>query len=208
MGLKFTHHSLTDWDYPTPGPYITLEQYISPPSCLAARYKSGVIDRQGWAVCNLSPAYNIYDGRIVSYLRFTAPYQRNFCWMFRMQALPSSPTAPPSSCYFYGFFPTTITLYRIGTNIASYTFSPALSIETWYRFRATWWQYLQPDMTKMCRHTLEFETSTGWIKIIDKGESINSFATSSINKIGFIVQHNSIDKDCCLDNTELWKRTE
>lgn len=207
--MEKLHFSLADWDYDTPGPYISDAVYVSSPSSLAAR-KELAFDRQGWAMCKLDSAKNVFDGRIVNYFRLSRIADIQLFHIYRAQANPTAAAILPANCYHVSFRPAycVIILRTTSTDLAlaSYNFVPPLSLGTWYQFRITWWQYLQPDMTKLLRHTLERYIAGAWVKILQVDDSINSWKDSATNKIGFLLLHKDEIGPLAIDNTEIWKR--
>lgn len=208
--IKQKHFSLEDWDYATPGPYISDVVYISAPSSLAARYDAP-FDRQGWAMCKLAAAQNVFDGRIVNYNRYGISASSFINWFFRTQANPPEPTTPPANCYYTHWGVNYVYLFRRvaggNTTLATYNFDPALSFETWYHFRTTWWQYLDPSLTKLLRIIVEQFKEGAWVELFTHDNSDNLWADEAINKIGFMLLHDNSDKETAIDNSEIWKRT-
>lgn len=202
--IKF---SLADWEYAVPGPYISDVVFVSPPSSLAA--KDGAFNRQGWAMCKLAAAQNIVDGRILTQLRLGVIATPQIYTFYRAQANPVG--APPgiANTYNLWFYTTQVLLKRIvgGTaaTLKTYTFSPALSISTWYYFRLTWWQYLGPLLTVILRHKLEQFKDGAWVELFYIDDSVNSFKDSAVNKVGFYLTHNSSTNPTAIDDTEIWK---
>jgi hypothetical protein len=206
------HFSLADWDYDSPGPYISDAQAVSSPTSLAAKYTtSPAFNRQGWAMCKLATAQCITDGRIVNYIWLFALGTTILHFIYRAQANPASAAILPLNCYHESFTYGSTHLYRriagVSSDLGSYSFVPNLTVATWYRFRLTWWQYLQPDLTKMLRHTVEQEVAGVWVNRLTVDDSVNSFSTSAVNKCGFLLLHlNQINKIVAIDNSEIYKK--
>lgn len=203
------HHSLADWDYSTPGPYISDKVFISPPSSLAAR-KDPPFEREGWAICKLAAAHNVPDGRIVSYNRLGVATFLAIHWIFRAQEPPDPNFLIHKNNYHFQFRHDRVDLYLtvggVHTLLKTYTFSPSLSLNTWYQFRATWWQYITAGLTKLLRITLEQSIDTTWQELFCYDDSNNKWADSDINKLGFCLLHGSSALPTAIDDSELWKK--
>jgi len=167
----------SDWDFQGTTWAITTAQYVSAPSSLTATGGLSILSRR--ADCQVLP-----QGQIVTQFRgHSTDYLHLFC---RNQA--ALGLANYENCY---------QLMRISTGASascvvrrresgsvvwevSLGTLDALSIDTWYKFRFTWWN----DWGKV-RFRLERWVTDAWVQEgVDVEDPTNKWATSSINRVG------------------------
>jgi len=192
--LPVNHHSIGDWDFSSGNWAFSPAQFISPPT--SVKCTSGVINiLHNWYASRRLPEgrlvgyiYNGYDGHMPGFI-------------FRSQQLIGS--ALVMSRYFASY------LDRLHWVLQSYigdiattidTWNVLTDLDTWYRWRVTFWisQTLKCEPALFVK--LEREEAGEWVDYGTLEDTANLYADSDVNRYGICLYGTY----CYQDNTELW----
>jgi hypothetical protein len=205
--MKRLHHSLTDWDYSTPAPYVTEAQFVSSPTSLAARYEPP-FNRQGWAMCNLADTLCLPQGRLVTWYR--APGYHPVSFLFRSQFNPSEEKNDP----FYNAYEVKIQtsvwmIYRyengVLTGLGEGNIPNPFNLNEWAHLRVTWYNWQFGIGESLLRIIIEEEVDGEWVQQAYVDDDANLFAESEDNRVGFQVIHANLAEPTCIDDSEVWE---
>lgn len=192
--LPLQHHSTTDWDFSAATWQLSTAQFISPPSSLRA--VSGVMN----ILSKLEAAYCVPAGRKVSYIRqHGGSYNNGF--IFRVQR-PSGSAWVMSR---YVVWQTAINRWGFGRYVNT-TFTTLgewvilVPIDTWHRFRVTWWTGEDEEGHPALCVKLEREEDSIWVDYGNRYDTANMWADSQVNRLGICLYAT----DSFFDDTEIW----
>lgn len=188
------HHSVGDWD--KLGTYWRLDEnhYISPPTSLFFYYEETKA-----FLCRLPDSLCLPVGRLVGYFRYG--YIVTYSFTFRNQA----PLGTANISNTYMLASSGYLRMDFGKRVADvYTllgqWPVSWGLETWYRYRLTWWNAYNPQNVLSLAVQLEREEDGVWV---DKGilyDTDNLWADSDVNRVGLTHPPGSI----WFDDTEIW----
>lgn len=184
----------TDWDFEAANWTIDPAQYVSAPSCVMVANIYAILSRR--ADCQA-----LAEGRLVTYIR--SPH--NSCpFILNCRNQAALGLANDSDCYRM----TRLTAGGAGGGIvermeahtvvwsASFGTLEALSIDTWYKIRFTWWI----DWGKI-RFRLERWNGSAWVQEgVDCEDPDNKWADAAVNRVG--IQGSGYYP--WYDDTEIW----
>jgi hypothetical protein len=191
----------SDWDFGPATWRLDTSTYVSSPSCLkitggAATYP---------ILCNYSGTTNISQGRLVSYVKSIYNWGGSaackFFFHFRNQT-PLGSTPSTTQGYYVSIYFNTIgvAIARDGSQLSGVgsIISRPSDATQWNKYRVTWWT--DPGGAGLIIR-LEYWDGSQWVKMInDYTDSVNKYATSSLNRVGIGVSGN----DGWVDDTEIW----
>jgi hypothetical protein len=211
---KIKHHSTSDWQFKTADWTLDTSIYVSAPSSLKwTNYNTQALLKQSVA------GGPIPEGRIVTWYRFGNGAQTFVQWgapfIFRNQTTDggswvyqyydislfgsASGAGKPQDRASAG----RVTSSSARTDLGTKTISLSLNPNTWYKLRATWWVSSGVFMIR-----LEYFDGTDWVQMCDDwADNTNSWATSSINRVGVGGVYTATPISSWFDDTEIWKRS-
>lgn len=204
------HHSLEDWDYQADrGLGIATDQYISSPSSL----KEQAVDFPGaenvWVYLKAAVRQKIESGRFITYHRAHHDlYERLFVF-FWSQAVPIN--SDTLDCYRIHFFRQDIKLEKvvdgISTTLETVARDYEWNIDTWYRYRVTWFTFIQADLTTALRVIVDIEQASAWVEKMTFDISDPLWLASDTKLTGFFI-YGSDTSPSHIDDTEIWEKVE
>ena len=205
---KLIHHSLDDWDYRV-GARLELatDKYISFPSALRTQsIEEGYQDECIYLGDALG--HNIPEGRIITWHRSEAQYLYNLWFFFRCQDTPY--TEPPQNGYFVYIEKDNVHLFCYEDGIEKLhelqPVTPDLVRGEWYRFRITWFQYIEANLHKYLRTIVEIREDSEWKQLFLWNDEANKWAESDINRLGFSLRAEEHPHYRWIDDTEVWRK--
>jgi hypothetical protein len=211
---KIKHHSTSDWQFQTSDWTLDTSIYISAPSSL--KWTTYGVR----ALLNQSAAGGpIAEGRLVTWYRFGNGASTNYgfgrpfsfrnqtpdggSWVWQLYDImlfgSVGGAGKPQDQASAGRVTSSSSRADLGTK----TISPSLNPNTWYKLRVTWWVSAGVLMIR-----LEYFDGTDWVKLCDDwADSINSWATSSINRVGIGAANTVTPYGSWFDDTEIWARS-
>jgi hypothetical protein len=179
----------TDWDFSSTSWNLDTTIYVSPPSSLRSY---GAI-----AECKYTGTTNLPQGRIKTYIMFdSSGSPSNF--NFRNQVPVGSVNT--NNTYHIIFSRNSLWYSRYvggsSTTLVVYSGLPLLDYGVWLQMQLTWWNDVGGAGLM-----IRFECPIGTKRNPDVNDPVNQWATSSINRCGFI---GASGYPCHFDDTEIW----
>lgn len=151
------------------------------------------------------PEIRIVNNVIWHYLQSESHYD----W-FRAQAMPPWPVAYPLNCYALQFYNDLVRFgyYVAGgwNTIATYTFSPALSLDTWYKYRFTMWDYPSHADPQKVAYQFDLWETDHWTTYLSGQTDAQLWSGSAVNYYGnFLNESGHYDSPGTrIDDLEIW----
>lgn len=170
----------SDWDFSGAGWTIETAQYVSSPSSI---YSAAGL----YLLCRKSTCQVLPEGQFVTWLR-RATTAAGLYAFFRNQTALGSAGYQNTYAVIRSLGAGNAILRRFNsgtpTDVGIFGSLGALSINTWYKFRVTWWR----NWGKL-RVRLERWTGSAWQQEgSDVEDATNQWDTSSVNRVGFSMQ--------------------
>lgn len=202
------HHSLVDWDFQSPhNYYIGVLFKVSPPTALACPNVHNVpVDRYVYLKEAISGI--LTDGRFTTYtLSRPGIGSALYWWCFFRQPMPL--TQYGTGGYALSFQYNQYRLYKAAVLIQTQGIVPNLAYDIWYRWRISFWTYIDSLLNQLLRVTVELDRGTGFEELgfWDDTSPINQSPPN--NRIGFSLYgryQQTGQGTCWIDDTEVFAR--
>ncbi|MBA7687031.1 hypothetical protein ES703_95491 [subsurface metagenome] len=207
--IRKIHHSLADWDYRVGAKLeLSSDRYISPPTSLRTQNLASGSQIESIYLGDIL-GLNIPEGRMITYYRRDGIYGSRFYFMFRCQD--KKYTDLPDDCYYFLSLGSSFILYRreagSDTEVHREGLDPILRVGQWYRFRITWYQYIEEDLHKYLHSIVEREEAGVFVEVFNWKDEINMWADSPTNRLGFQLEARPDPNYIWIDDTGIWQRT-
>jgi len=203
------HFSLADW-YFTPGVGWMTDntQYVSPPTAVTIYQASTTQRRRIYLGDTLGLC--IPEGRLATYHRYFSNSYKTMVLTWRCQSYTDIEMSDNS--YYCRLFGDT---YRIAKKVAGTEtvfvlgdLPYARQIQTWERFRISWWLALNEEFSTVLRMLLEQEHDGEWVELPLATDTTPSWSESETNRVGIhIASRGFPGSQTHLDDTEVWRKT-
>lgn len=202
------HHSYDDWYFQGSNwPYYEPTIVVSSPTSLCGRMVAST-QYYGHSVLKTYPA--LPELRIVNnvYIRWDgSAIHGDF---IRMQAYPPGGYQYPQNGYWLKFYLANVTFSYIISG-APYTisyknFSPALTANTWYKYRFSLWDLPNHTAPTSIAYRFELWETGAWKTYLEGTNAPSRWWNSSVNYYGTWLNFGGHYNDIgvCIDDTELW----
>lgn len=202
------HHSPADWNFQSGvGFAIDAERFVSPPSALRRPTGSGQ-GSTGLLTLKESTSGNLKDGRLTTYRLHEHNTYGHFWLFMRAQTQPTNELPP--NCYFFYNLHSTLELWRrvwgANSGLTAIAFDPPQSINTWYRWRYTWYTWLDASLNPVLRFQAERQEAGIWKLWLQYDEPNPRWQDSAINLIGMQLGGYTAITQFWIDDTEIFTR--
>lgn len=202
------HHSLTDWLFETgKNWFISTVKFVSSPSSLA-RPNAFYTTIDGHFALKEAVSGNLKDGRAITYFHAERTDIRQLRCIVRAQTSPH--LGMPSNCYMFTATQAVGRLTRVvsgSSNTLKEVATPFVwNINTWYRFRFTWYTFFSPSLETTLRLIIEYELAGTWTPWLSYDEANPQWEASATNLLGFWSSNGNTDSRTFWDDTLVYKR--
>jgi len=206
--MKKLKHSLADWDFqPGQGLGIGTDQYVSSPSSLQEQLVDVPGKEIAWVFLKSSIRQKIQEGRFITYHRTTHAIWQDWFVYFWTQAKPINRF--PANTYFIRFLTADITLgYMLNDAWNSIKVMPRdyeWNINTWYRYRVTWFTFLDASLETALKVIVDIEQAGEWVEKMNYNITDPLWLASDTKLVGFDFR-GSDTSPSWIDDTEIWER--
>ena len=196
-------HSTGDWDFQYADWTLDTAYYVDSPTSL--RLDASVAPKGHWTVlCRTADTQVIEQGRIVTWVRLPNNSLDHALLVFRNQSALGSPTLTNS--YYIDIYNSLDRWFYRDTDNLDWllaTFGAYGAIETWAKFRVTWWngKNLQNVDATVCR--FEYWNGSAWVQVGSDAYDTNQRGKgSATNRAGIGTVSQSVAS--WFDLTEIW----
>ena len=188
--------------------------FISSPRSLCGRMGTGFpIGTFYFGDAMLTGYPCIPEIRIVNNVKWKYSASENHYNWFRAQAMPPWPQIYPMNCYFLRFYNAMVVFgYYVaggGNTIAYHNFSPALSLDTWYKYRFTMWDYPSHAVPTSLKYQFDLWETDHWTTYLSGITNAQLWSGSAVNYYGNFVHHSGYYNQVgnFQDDVEIWVPT-
>lgn len=210
MGLVVpAHHSLADWNFQAGvGFAISSARFVSSPSALR-RPTDATQGSLGRFALKESISGNLLDGRFITFILFEHIALSDFRVYARSQTSPH--LANPPNTYYFTLRPDRVIFSKRVANVEGWLadglFFPTLTINTWRRFRLTWYTWLDAALEPTLRVIAEHEQAGTWVHIFTHDIASPLWQTSLTNLTGMELMGPDDLRQNWVDDTMVYKRS-
>jgi len=209
LASSIKHHSLGDWDFEA-GHFYFLDntEYVSSPTSLCTPLSTPATT-YFYVFLKDTLGKNIPNGRFITDWRFTGFVDRMEIYLRQQPPFVHRGT---EDGYVVLVNPVAghwrISRYTGGTGGIENTESlTSLVVDTWYKIKLDFYEYLNADLNYILRIELFVEIDGEWVSQGHWDDSTPLFSDSEDNRLGFALRAYQVGAFAWVEDTQIWEKT-